>query len=168
MTDNWLQHFDEFMPGARTRRAICPNLKLWRRRIHEGLTFRMTQILTGHGCFAAYLHRIQKMDTNLYAHCDRGLVDTEHTLMKCPAWSVERSELLAIMGQDLSLSNIVSKMVRSMETWRAFSLFCERVIRTKEEEERTRRAAAAAVVAAVSPRAPSPRDDGGSDRNEDE
>lgn len=84
MTDNWLQHLDnEFMPGARTRRAICPNLRLWRGRIHGGLTFRMTQILTGHGCFAAYLNRIQKMDTNLCAHCDRGLVDTsEHTLME--------------------------------------------------------------------------------------
>lgn len=79
----------------------------------------------------------------------------------------ERVELSAIIGDDLSLPNIVSKMVRSKAAWQAFSTYCERVLRVKEEEERTRQAAAAAV-AVVSPRAPPSHGDGGSDVDEDE
>lgn len=51
MMELWLERLnDEHIPGARTKRAIYPNLKMWMERAHGGLTYRMTQVPTGHGC----------------------------------------------------------------------------------------------------------------------
>lgn len=41
--------------GARTLNAIIPAMQNWIDRQHGELTYRMTQILTGHGCFQTYL-----------------------------------------------------------------------------------------------------------------
>lgn len=139
---DWMEHLrDEFMPGVRTREAINPNFDLWMDRIHGGLSYRMTQMLTGHGCFASFLHRIRKADTDQCFHCNNGVDTPEHTLQVCTTWVDERGDLIAVIGGDLSLPNVVGKIVRSGEAWTAFSLFCERVLGTKEEEERRRQAA---------------------------
>lgn len=46
------------VPSVRFREALVLNLRNWVVRGHGCLTFRITQIITGHGCFGAYLHRI--------------------------------------------------------------------------------------------------------------
>ncbi|XP_076764834.1 uncharacterized protein LOC143431782 [Xylocopa sonorina] len=57
----------------------------WVDRSHGRLTFRTTQVLTGHGCFGKYLCRIGREVTGICHHCD-GLGDTaQHTPEWCQA-----------------------------------------------------------------------------------
>ncbi|XP_011859814.1 PREDICTED: uncharacterized protein LOC105557239 [Vollenhovia emeryi] len=112
-------------------------------RGHGRITFRITQLLTGHGCFGTYLRRIGKAESAVCPYCweegEEEEIDTaEHTIAVCRAWSAERAELTAAIGEDLSLGGVVRQIVETKERWAAFSLFAERVMRSKEEAERRR------------------------------
>ncbi|KAJ0176541.1 hypothetical protein K1T71_007720 [Dendrolimus kikuchii] len=86
----------------------------WIRRSHGTLTFRLTQVLTGHGCFGRYLCRLGREATSGCHHCDTGDEDTAlHTLQECPAWTELRRELVAHTGLDTSLPAVVRTMVGS-------------------------------------------------------
>lgn len=138
--------------GARTKDAIVPCLSEWLDRAHGGLSFRLTQLLTGHGCFRVFLQRIRKADDPACVHCESGAGDDpEHTIQICPAWSQERAELCASLGRraDLTLRGIVDAIVRDPEVWSAFATFAERVLRVKEEAERRREAEVVANVRAM-------------------
>jgi hypothetical protein len=47
----------------RAVRAVLPNWEAWRNQGGAPLTYRMTQVLTGHGVFGEYLLRIQREGT---------------------------------------------------------------------------------------------------------
>ncbi|XP_018309190.1 uncharacterized protein [Mycetomoellerius zeteki] len=56
--------------GGETLRAIQPLLREWTKaRVH--LSYRATQILTGHGCFSRYLRRIGKERELLVLRCSQ-------------------------------------------------------------------------------------------------
>lgn len=78
----WSLHLQR--PGAagkRTGDAILPHIDKWLGRSHGSMSFRLTQVLTGHGCFAKYLYRIGKAESPLCMHCSVGAFDSaEHTL----------------------------------------------------------------------------------------
>jgi len=60
------------------------------------------------------------------------------TFADCPRWAVERRALVRIVGWDLSLPAIVSKMVGGKEPWTAFTSFCHNVMRQKDDEKERR------------------------------
>lgn len=127
--------------GVYTRRAIEPVFDEWLDRSHGHVSFRITQFLTGHGCFMAFLNRIGKADEPTCFYCDAE--DTVlHTLLECVQWSSERAELRSgldgLRGGDLTLAGIVACIVGSSDDWKEFSKFAESVLRSKEEEERRR------------------------------
>ena len=126
------------MPGRRTREAIVPCFDSWLDRRTGFLTFRITQFLTGHGYFGSYLYRIQREETPVCRYCELDIDTAEHTLEACDYWSLEQSELTAVVGQNLSLPVLVGAMCASREAWDAFAMFAERVLRKKEENERGR------------------------------
>ena len=55
-----LRHWRERLPHARSDlkavEAIGPVLEDWVERRRGGLSFHLTQVLSGHGCFGEYLH----------------------------------------------------------------------------------------------------------------
>ena len=131
--------------------TILPIMQDWRDRCHGGSTYRMTQVLTGHGCFGEYLRRIGKEATARCHHCPEGSGELEdsarHTLFECAAWSTEREALRGkIGGDDFSLPAIVAAMAREEESWQAMASFCESVMSQKEAAEREREAVAAAAL----------------------
>ncbi|XP_017890633.1 uncharacterized protein LOC108631306 [Ceratina calcarata] len=65
--------------------AVLPNFWDWLDRGHASLTFRLTQVLTGHGCFGEYLHGIGREATAVCHHCGHGEDTAQHTLEFCPA-----------------------------------------------------------------------------------
>ncbi|XP_028167217.1 uncharacterized protein LOC114357680 [Ostrinia furnacalis] len=134
--------------GRRTVQALLPVLAEWLRRRHGRLTYRMTQLLTGHGCFGAFLHRIGREEVPGCHHCNLDTVDTaEHTLQECPAWADERAALNICIGNDLSLPVLVHHMTNGEEAWRGVLTFCEAVISQKEAAEREREASPDAPIA---------------------
>ncbi|XP_039311331.1 uncharacterized protein LOC120359088, partial [Solenopsis invicta] len=105
----------------------------WVARPFGGLSYRMTQVLTGHGCFGEYLCRIRREPTKQCHHCGAARDSARHTLEECPAWEELRGVLRAEVGDDLSLPAIISQMVGRESAWKAVSSFCERVMLQKEE-----------------------------------
>lgn len=67
--------------GLKTRMAILPVFEDWLDRGHGGLTFRITQLLTGHGSFGTFLYRIGKAESPHCTHCAERVEDSaSHTL----------------------------------------------------------------------------------------
>ncbi|KAG5325080.1 PO11 protein, partial [Pseudoatta argentina] len=122
--------------GARTVEAILPCLEQCIGRGWGGLSFRATQVLTGHGCFWVYLCRFGKKLTASCHHCDGDRDTAQHTLEACPAWAGECGVLVREIGGDLSLP--AGAIVGGERAWKAFCSFCERVTSQKEEAERRR------------------------------
>ncbi|XP_070529841.1 uncharacterized protein [Cardiocondyla obscurior] len=137
----WSRRLHEETPwGWRTIAAIQPVLAQWLDMwvLGGGPSFRVTQVLSGHGCFGRYLCQIGREVDESCHHCD-ALVDTaQHTLEVCPAWAVEREELVRMIGPDLTLPHVMESAVADLEGWRALSLFCDKVMAEKERAERER------------------------------
>ncbi|XP_033362513.1 uncharacterized protein LOC117240609 [Bombus vosnesenskii] len=51
---------EDAVRAHRSLRAVLPNWEVWKDRDGLPLTFRMTQVLTGHGAFGEYLLRIRR------------------------------------------------------------------------------------------------------------
>jgi len=147
LRDKWKEYLlRPDLAGARTVTAVQPHLDSWLDRGHGSLSFRMTQILTEHGCFSSFLHRIRRCPTMACFHCLDHVDSAEHTLMHCPAWYEERGELRAALGCAISLPNVVGAIVDSRDAWRAFWRFAEKIMSMKEEAERQREALAVGLV----------------------
>lgn len=70
LQDNWIAMYnDRDVAGVRTRDAIVPNMEAWMSRGWGGISFHVTQLLMGHGCFGTYLHRINKRGNPSCWHC---------------------------------------------------------------------------------------------------
>lgn len=124
--------------GKRTCNAIRPHLNIWINRQHGEMTYRITQLLTGHGCFNTYLFRIGKERSPVCSFCNNEEDSSEHTVQVCERWSDERRTLVEELGPDLSFTIIVQKICATEGAWKAFALFAENVMREKEEAERLR------------------------------
>lgn len=126
------------LPGRRTRMAILPHLSRWFNRTHSGaMSYRITQILTGHGCFAEkFLYRIGKYETPNCGFCDKGIDNAQHTLQGCPKWEIERIKLRNRIGEDLQLVTVVSRILENKGNWQAFYEFAEEVMTKKKTKER--------------------------------
>jgi len=58
--------------GARVRDALTPVLAEWLEGVRGGPNFRVTQLITGHGSFGEYLHRIGRVESPACPHCGGG------------------------------------------------------------------------------------------------
>lgn len=140
-----LVEYEGWQPGFRVREALVPKLREWINRNHGALSFRMTQLITGHGVFNNFLHRIGRADSPVCAHCEEATDTAQHTLELCSAWNTQRSTLREKMGcgQDLSLGSIFNSIIPDRQKWDAFAEFCESVMEEKERAERERQRASA-------------------------
>lgn len=92
--DQWQHRLgDPRIPDRVTIEAIRPLVQRWLGRRHGGLSFRLTQVLAGHGCFGEYLCRIRKKRTTRCHHCGAASDSAHHTLVECESWAVERGML---------------------------------------------------------------------------
>jgi len=128
-------------------RGYTPILDAWLDRLGGSLNFWMTQLLSDHGCFGAFLCRIGKESTNICWHCSVDIDTADHTLRVCPSWGTQREVLMESLGlnQGFQLRDVVARMVASRQRWLAFSKFAVSVMGHKEEAERVREQNAALV-----------------------
>ncbi|XP_046742524.1 uncharacterized protein LOC124409152 [Diprion similis] len=124
--------------GAWTRVAI-PSVMPWFDRGHGRMNFHLTQGLTGHGCFGAYLHRIGREETAKCHHCGEALDDANHTWFVCKAWNMQREDMWRATGRVQGIQDLVKAMLEGPEKWKAAADFTDAVLRAKEEAERRRR-----------------------------
>ncbi|XP_029172267.1 uncharacterized protein LOC114941449 [Nylanderia fulva] len=126
--------------GVRAVQAIQPVLQDWLSR-KPGLSYRVVQVLTGHGCFGEYLHdKARKEPSRRCHHCAEVRDTAQHTVEFCPAWADQRRALTSAIGGDLGLPSMVKAMLESQQKWEAVASFCEEVLTRKEAAEREREA----------------------------
>ena len=113
--------------------AVFLNWETWSSRRGLQLTYRMTQMLTGH------LMKIRRETTEICHHCGEGRDAAQHTLEFCPAWELSRYTLQHVIGERLTPSVIVEVMLSRLQEYEAVRLFCERVILAKERAESERK-----------------------------
>lgn len=103
------------------------------------MNYRLTQIMSGHGCFQGFLHRIKKAETNTCLHCMARSVDSAaHTLFECPAWDDARNKLNSIMSCRLEWSSYIPEICKYKEKWKALHDYAQEVMKYKEDAERER------------------------------
>lgn len=131
----------EWNSGVTTwTRRLIPNVRKWYEREHGETTYHITQILTGHGCFQAYLHRIGKAANPSCIMCTSGEIDdSEHTLLRCEHFREGRLTMEKQLGTQLSVDNIVPLMLEGEKNWMTIQMFMEIIMREKESLERRRR-----------------------------
>jgi hypothetical protein len=138
MMSEWRLRLEAPLSGHLTISALQPCIMDWVSRKHGSLTFRLVQVLTGHGCFGRYLHRIGREPSPQCHECGADEETAQHVLEQCLAWSVQRQSLINILGVDLSLPAVVQATARSASSWEAVVSFCEHVMLQKEAAERRR------------------------------
>lgn len=141
MLEEWKRYLERpNFPGEYTKLVLVPRLEAWMSRKHGSMSFHMTQVMTGHGCFSKFLYRIGKRNDTSCDFCGEDTDDVLHTLRECPAWDPERIRLKRALGlsRDFVLGDIVEAILETEEKWLSFSAFVEKVMRDKEDEERRR------------------------------
>lgn len=98
-------------------------LPRWLGKSLEKMSHRLTQILTDHGCFYVFIHRICRVSSLLCTFCEvpeRNMMDSEasvvHTLVDCTAFDGEQVDLVRQIGVFVP-GDLVSRMVESPSTW---------------------------------------------------
>lgn len=86
-------------------------LEAWLDRLYGRLSYRITQVLTEHGCFGKYLLKVGSEATAECLQCSVELDSAQHTLIECPAFSRERLALRLVVREDHSLPALVAAMV---------------------------------------------------------
>lgn len=136
--NRWQREWDNEENGEWTRRMI-KDINTWTNRKHGSVDFHLTQLLSDHGCFGAYLKRIGKQEDPSCADCEEPVDDAEHVFFRCDRWWSERRALEVELEEDvLSPDNIVGCMLKKRSNWDAVISFVKRVQSRREEDERRR------------------------------
>ncbi|XP_072766504.1 uncharacterized protein [Anoplolepis gracilipes] len=136
--NEWQESLVRARAGLYAVGTLGPILDRWVGRKHGSLGYRLVQMLTEHGCFGEYLHRIRREESGRCHHCNSPEDTARHTLEECSAWANERRTLRDVIGNDVSLPVLLNVMLEGDVKWQAAVSFCERVMLQKEAAERER------------------------------
>lgn len=141
---NWQRKWEEDTGKARWTKKLIRDVGRWVNRKHGEIDYHITQLLSGHGCFASYLKRFSLKETDECWYC--GAIDTpQHTFFECQQWAEQRMEVNAEVGTPLTDENIVDIMLESDNNWELIQKYIKAVLKQKEldetrmKEERNRR-----------------------------
>lgn len=136
LTERWQNRWDNETKGRWTHELI-PNVAAWYNRGHGQMGYYLTQALTGHGCFNAYLEKFKKTNSSQCFRCGDSLDDARHTVFQCPASEVGRTNLQAALGGTrLEETNLMQVMLGSEQAWSTVQASITKIMKDKEEAER--------------------------------
>ena len=93
------------------------------------------QLLTGHGSFRQFIHRIGKAPSEACLDCGAARDDAEHVLTACPEFAPPREVLAAGLGAPVEVSTLVPLATSSAERWTAFRDFAASVMGARQAAE---------------------------------
>lgn len=136
--ERWQRRWDAASTGRWTHRLI-PDIVEWLSRKHGEVDYYLTQLLTGHGCFRAYLARFKLEEQSSCPTCTAIDETVEHVFFYCPRFGNEKEELDKILGQKSLPENIVTQMRTKQECWAAVADYAAQIGRALRKQERDRR-----------------------------
>lgn len=135
--ERWQRMWEEDTGKAAWTKRLIPDVRQWMGRSHGEVNYHITQMMTGHGCFQAYLKRFHLAETDGCWYCDA--VDTvEHTIFRCVRWREQRDTAERMAGGPIAPENIAETMLTSERGWSAIGHLARSILERKEEEERER------------------------------
>ena len=138
----WQQRWSNSTKGRWTWKLI-PDIGTWTSRRHGQASFRLTQCLTGHGCFSAFLKKIGKEQTERCPLCGDCKDDAEHAVFHCAAYAMERWGLGCKHNIKWTPGpELLSAMLATKKCWQDVDDFLQKMMKRREELERDRRQSA--------------------------
>lgn len=137
MIESWrLEWESTLIPRSILRKAIAGQTFInWLQRSFGGMNFRLTQVLSDHGCFRKFLYRIRKVDSTLCLYCREGIDTSEHTIFACSSWQNERRETFDSI-ECYTMEDIIKTICIDKDKWKSFNLFVNNIMIQKENLER--------------------------------
>lgn len=135
--ERWQQEWAAEETAGWTRRLI-PSIGRWLRRQHGQVTHWVSQVLTGHGAFGAYLHRFHVRQTPECLDCGATRDDAEHRFFMCPRWEVARATTRMETTGELTPEGLVGAMLEGPAQWRAIEALAANIIGTKAKDDNSR------------------------------
>lgn len=132
----WQGRWDESTKGRWTYRLI-PSIERWLNRKHGDVDYHLTQFLTGHGCFRAYLFKYKHEDSPECPVCIGTVETAEHVFFECPRFN-EEINIISPSGYQLTPDNVVDFMLESEDGWNAVSVTVTRITKILRSHERDR------------------------------
>ena len=133
----WQEEWDKADKGRWTYRLI-PHLDKWINRRHGSVNYYLTQMLSGHGYFRAYLYKFKYEDSLDCPNCSGLEENAEHVIFAYSTFSAHRCELEATLEQRINPETLVEVMLSSNEAWEAVTTFATKVIQDLRCEEQRR------------------------------
>lgn len=99
------------------------------------MDYWLTQPLTNHGFFGAYLHRFDKLETAKCWFCGFHADDAFHTFFQCEAWETQRRCAETDIGGSLTPDMLAEYMLRDNRAWSSISGFIQKVLKKKTEKQ---------------------------------
>uniref|UniRef100_A0A2M4AST8 Putative r1-7 dk n=1 Tax=Anopheles triannulatus TaxID=58253 RepID=A0A2M4AST8_9DIPT len=118
--ERWQREWENDVNGRWTFRLI-PIIERWLSRDHGEVNPWLTQFLSGHGNFREYLHRFKRAPSPECPAC-AGLVESpEHVLLVCPRFDEARDEMMAAVGERVTVEKLVDLMCQRKEAFDAIN-----------------------------------------------
>ena len=125
--------------GTQTPKTDGPrlirNVEVWTTRGHGRLDYWVTQALSGHRCFGAYLFKYKKRSDLTCQDCGAGLDDAGHAFFHCTTYTEVWAQLQKKIGTLLETATLVEVMLRGPKTWNEIACYFRYVITNKREKE---------------------------------
>jgi hypothetical protein len=129
----WQCRWEREETGRWTYRII-PRLKDWIDREHGEVSFYLTQALTGHGSFKAYLHRFSLARDPYCEFCAEECEDdAEHTFFVCEHWTGAHELLNRELKTTVTPENMLSSMLSSKQAWTRITDYVTTILKEKEQ-----------------------------------
>lgn len=128
----WQQRWQNEIYGRWTAQLI-PILQTWINRTYGDVNYYLTQILSGHGYFCKYLHKMGKASGPECIYGDSSEDDAKHTVFECIKWQEQRIELEQHTGP-LTTENIIQTMTAHEHNWNLISRYIEQILRRKKKD----------------------------------
>lgn len=134
--DLWQARWDAAAVGRWTH-TLIPDVATWIGRKAGAPSYHLTQILTGHGSFGSFLHRIGRKDSAECAYCQYHTDDAQHTLTTCPKWYDLRNRLAQALGVvQITPATLIEALIAHPDAWDELDYFARTVMGQKETDER--------------------------------
>ena len=146
----WWQRKWDAPEKGRWIHSLIPQFDNWVNRKHVEINYYLTQMLSNHGCFRAYLYRFRHDES---PECPAGCrvpVDVENVFFWWSRFAGERKELEEWLGSSLTPENIMEVMLETEENWTSVSSSVTAVMkRLREEEQEHRKTRGSAILRCI-------------------
>lgn len=133
--EKWQERWDVAAEGRWTYRLI-PFVKPWYNREYGWTNRYLTQFLSGHGCFRAYLHRFKIIPDDTCLYCGEANDDAEHAVFNCEYFEKNRERLSEAGRSSFTPDQVIEYMLDSQEKWNEMANVICSIVKEKEQEDR--------------------------------